>query len=163
MGALTLRVIGEIRKQASIHKLPILGDIKPKNAPMFHKVQMLSPNEREARAYLGRPDGNEPLDEIARELSGKFSTTVFLTAGEQGMYVSSHGGEAQLVSQRHRVEVRDVSGCGDTAAAVIMLATLCGATYVEAAELANAAAAVVAGHIGAVAPTPEEVLAMLMS
>ncbi|MND07194.1 bifunctional heptose 7-phosphate kinase/heptose 1-phosphate adenyltransferase [compost metagenome] len=65
--------------------------------------------------------------------------------------------------QIHRVEVADTSGCGDTAAVTIMLAKLAGATDVEAAQLGNAAGAVIAGKIGAVALSPKELLAALLS
>jgi len=66
------------------------------------------------------------------------------------------------VPQIHRVEVADTSGCGDTAAVAIVLAKLAGATDVEAAQIGNAAGAVIAGKIGAVALSQEELLEALM-
>lgn len=145
------------------YTIPLLADIKPPNAEYFDWADMMSPNEAEARAYLGPRSKSMLLEEVACEIAKTFNTVAFLTAAERGMYVSEHGNKAELVPQRHKIEVFDTSGCGDTAAAVILLATLCGAAPLEAAELANAAAAVVASKIGAVAPTPEEVLDMLRS
>lgn len=160
-GVVTPKLAEVLKKLVRKRGIPMLVDVKPQNAPLFMGVDMFSPNQEEARAFLGRPDGKEPLEEVAQEVSKKFATTLFLTAAEQGIYVSSHGGKALLIPQRHRIEVADTSGCGDTAAVVILLSMLCSARVDEAAELANAAGAEVASHIGAVAPTRDEVLTRL--
>ncbi len=55
-------------------------------------------------------------------------------------------------------EVFDVTGAGDTVIATAALALLAGATLLEAAILANAAAGVVVGKIGTAVVTPEELL-----
>lgn len=141
-------------------KIPLLADVKPKNISYMRGASMISPNADEARAYLNS-NAKTPLEEVALKISLEFNTTAFLTAGDQGIYVSVQGGPTLLVPQHHKVQVQDVSGCGDTAAAVILLAKLCGVSNERAAFLANAAAAVVAGKIGAVAPTPKEISRML--
>ncbi|MEO5720801.1 MAG: PfkB family carbohydrate kinase, partial [Chthoniobacterales bacterium] len=56
-------------------------------------------------------------------------------------------------------QVFDVSGAGDTAIALFTLALTCGATAVEAAEIANHASAVVVGKLGTATVTPEELRA----
>jgi D-beta-D-heptose 7-phosphate kinase/D-beta-D-heptose 1-phosphate adenosyltransferase len=53
-------------------------------------------------------------------------------------------------------EVFDVQGAGDTVIAALMLARRAGATLLESAVLANAAAGVVVGKIGTATATPDE-------
>jgi len=58
-------------------------------------------------------------------------------------------------------QVFDVSGAGDTAIALFTLALSCGASPVEAAEIANYASAVVVAKLGTATVTPKELLASL--
>lgn len=160
---LTHELVGSIKQLAHRRRLPVLADVKPQNAEWFKGVDMLSPNAEEARAFVGVQGDTYPLEDVAYDLCRKFSALVFLTAGDQGIYVGHRRKMTELVPQRHKIEMKDASGCGDTVSAVILLAVLCGADPIEAAELANAAGAVVASRRGAVAPTPHEVLAMLRS
>ncbi len=53
-------------------------------------------------------------------------------------------------------EVFDVSGAGDTVAAVVSLALAVGASYRESAALANVAAGVVVEKLGTATLSPEE-------
>ena len=55
-------------------------------------------------------------------------------------------------------DVFDVSGAGDTVTAVVTVALATGATPLEAAVLANHAAAVEVGKTGVATVTPEEIL-----
>ena len=74
--------------------------------------------------------------------------------------MKSGDGDAQHVSTRAR-EVFDVSGAGDTVIATILMALCVGATFREAAELANAAAGIVVAKLGTATTTPDELLAAL--
>ena len=56
-------------------------------------------------------------------------------------------------------EVFDVSGAGDTVIAATLLGLASGASYEEAAGLANYAAGVVVGKVGTATCTPKELLA----
>ena len=58
----------------------------------------------------------------------------------------------------HRREVFDVTGAGDTVAAVLALALAAGVRLPKAAALANAAAGVVVGKIGTAVCTSEELV-----
>ena len=68
------------------------------------------------------------------------------------------GGEVQVIPTRAR-EVFDVSGAGDTVAAVCTLALATGCGVRQAAELANRAAGVVVGKIGTAPILFDELLA----
>jgi D-beta-D-heptose 7-phosphate kinase/D-beta-D-heptose 1-phosphate adenosyltransferase len=54
--------------------------------------------------------------------------------------------------------VADVTGAGDTVVATLALAVAAGATWTEAARLANEAAGVVVGKFGPATVTPDELV-----
>jgi len=56
-------------------------------------------------------------------------------------------------------QVFDVSGAGDTAIALFTLGLCCGATPIEAAEIANHGSAVVVGKLGTATVTRAELVA----
>lgn len=81
--------------------------------------------------------------------------SLLVTLGEQGMYIFEKGKKAIQIHTRAR-EVFDVTGAGDTVIAVFTLALSCGATKFQSADLANYAAGIVVGKMGAVAISREE-------
>jgi bifunctional ADP-heptose synthase (sugar kinase/adenylyltransferase) len=56
-------------------------------------------------------------------------------------------------------QVFDVSGAGDTAIALFTLGLVCGATAIEAAEIANHGSAVVVSKLGTATVTRDELIA----
>lgn len=141
---------------------PIMADVKPSRAGWFSGVAWLSPNRKEAHEFLGLDqfdNGGISDAELARKLKEKFDSKIFLTLSASGIYVM--GDKEAHVPQDHTVEVADTSGAGDTVAVVLVLAKLAGATDVEAAQLANAAGAVVVSKVGAVGVNQEELLNMI--
>ena len=161
-GLLTEKFCNVLVDFAQSMKVPVLADVKPAQTGHFVGVAMMAPNLKEASESLGVSINTDPL-EVAPLLAKRHGTEVFLTAGSQGICVAGTNKDCFMVEQLHKVKVGDTSGCGDTAAAAILLAKLCGASSEEAAELANAAAAVTVTMVGAYAPTPVEVLRMLAS
>lgn len=142
---------------------PVMADVKPSRVNWFTRATWLSPNRKEAYEFLGLDqfdNGGMSDEALTAKLSEKFGATIFLTLSAHGIFVVGKTERAH-VPQEHEIEVTDTSGAGDTAAVTIVLAKLAGATDVEAAQLANAAGAVVVSKIGAVAPTPQEVLNMI--
>jgi D-beta-D-heptose 7-phosphate kinase/D-beta-D-heptose 1-phosphate adenosyltransferase len=73
------------------------------------------------------------------------------------MYLLCNDQEPAIIPTRAQ-EVYDVSGAGDTVIATAMLSLVSGASYYEAALLANYAAGVVVGKLGTATCTQEEVL-----
>jgi bifunctional ADP-heptose synthase (sugar kinase/adenylyltransferase) len=58
----------------------------------------------------------------------------------------------------HGSEIVDTNGAGDTVAATFTLALTAGASFAEAAYLANAAAALVVRRLGCASNTPKELM-----
>jgi D-beta-D-heptose 7-phosphate kinase/D-beta-D-heptose 1-phosphate adenosyltransferase len=85
---------------------------------------------------------------------------VVVTRGAEGMSVFEDGTEGVDVPTLAR-EVFDVQGAGDTSIATLALALRAGATLLEAAVIANAAAGVVVGKIGTATASADEVRELL--
>lgn len=166
-GCVTLPVAEGVMAMARERKILVLGDVKPSRINFFTGVDYISPNLKEAYEYLALSqfdNGNKSDQEIAESLRETFDTNVFLTLSSRGMFVlSKEDGAGSMVEQVYTSdeEVLDTSGCGDTAAAVVLLAMMSGASMVEAADLGNAAGAATAGKIGAASVSPEELLDVL--
>lgn len=161
-GCVTEAIAKAIMNVVKKHYIPLMADVKPSRASFFEGATWLSPNRKEAHEFLGLDqfdNGGVSDVELARKLKAKFGSTVFLTLSAGGMYVV--GAEEAHIPQEHEVEVADTSGAGDTAQVAIVLAKLAGASDGEAAELGNAAGAVVVGKVGAVGVSQAELLNMI--
>ena len=81
---------------------------------------------------------------------------VLITRGDQGMWLLGPDIEGHLPASAR--EVADVTGAGDTVIATMGLVLAAGGTFVEAAQLANAAAGIAVGRFGAATVAPDELL-----
>lgn len=163
-GAVTKALAQGICEVAKEQGLPLAADVKPSRIAYFKGATFIAPNIREAHEYLGLNHlerGGKDAAQLAKQLSQRFETDVFMTLGAGGVYVCAADGTGQLVSQQHAVAVADTSGAGDTSLVAMLMARLAGATPVEMAEIANAAGAVVVSKIGAVGVSLDEVRTML--
>lgn len=163
-GVITEQVAETVTMLSAKHRLPLAVDAKPASGVWFTGASFISPNLKEARAFLGMdPYAHTQADwqQLATQLHQQMKTDVFLTLSADGIYVVTDSNPGQHVAQRHQVEVADTSGAGDTATVVLLLSLLAGASATEAAELANAAGAVVVSKLGAVGVKPEELMAMI--
>lgn len=130
----------------------------------FQGVTALTPNQPEAERTTGITITNqEQLNEVGRLLlAGSHAQSILLTRGSEGMSLFVAGEEPlhlPIFQLNHRsVEVVDTNGAGDTVAATFTLALTAGASFAEAAELANAAAALVVRRLGCASNTPQELI-----
>jgi D-beta-D-heptose 7-phosphate kinase/D-beta-D-heptose 1-phosphate adenosyltransferase len=83
---------------------------------------------------------------------------LLLTLGERGMVLVGAKGETVRVPTTAR-EVYDVVGAGDTVTAYLAVMLAAGATVAESAVIANFAAGVEVGKLGAATVSGAEVLA----
>ena len=82
---------------------------------------------------------------------------ILVTRGEEGMSLIERQGRI-LHAPAHAREVFDVTGAGDTVIATIGCAYAVGAALEDAAQLANVAAGIVVGKLGAATASPAEIL-----
>lgn len=109
-------------------------------------ITAATPNESELEALYQRRIGNDKLilEELGRRALGELDLNALLvTRGRDGMALFEQGQPARLISIFGSEEAVDVTGAGDTVIAVFTLALAAGATYLEAAHLANYAGGIV--------------------
>lgn len=128
------------------------------------EVDILTPNESEALALLGRPARRlapGEAAEIAAALRERGPRTVIIKLGDQGCFADD-GAYAEHFAP-FRVETKDATGAGDTFNAGLAVALTEGKTLPEAIRFANASAAVSVTRMGAQSsvPTRGEVIEFL--
>ena len=124
-------------------------------------ADLLTPNEWEAAKWLGRPIRNaEEAAETAIQLREKTgSKSVLLTRGNAGMVLVD--GDVHHLPISGSEDIVDVSGAGDTVVAAATLSLAAGASYLEAAQLANYAAGVTVMKSGAATVSPDELRSVI--
>jgi D-beta-D-heptose 7-phosphate kinase/D-beta-D-heptose 1-phosphate adenosyltransferase len=161
-GLLTRAFVEEAMAIFAGRGLRIFVDPKQGDWAAYRGAELVKPNLREAEQVAGihatGEAGFERLGEALLRLTGAGS--VAITRGDEGMSLFSSEAGLQHVPTVARA-VADVAGAGDTAIATLALARLSGASWIEAAQLANAAAGFVVGVPGTATLTPGELLAAL--
>ena len=156
-GVLIPRVIEHAVARARGRKIPVVVDPKFRNFFAYHGATVFKPNRRELEAALGAAvsiDHPEALPETFRRLGVEH---LLLTLGERGMALLSADGTTHRVPTTAR-EVYDVVGAGDTVTAYLATMLAAGANVREASVIANFAAGVEVGKLGAATVSAAEVL-----
>jgi D-beta-D-heptose 7-phosphate kinase/D-beta-D-heptose 1-phosphate adenosyltransferase len=143
--ALVKAVIEEARRQGK----PVVVDPKSLDVSRYAGATVVTPNKLELERYARKPlHGDEDVVSAAGELLGAIPCKAILTTrSEEGMtLVRQDAGPVHVPASASNVV--DVSGAGDTVAAVMALVLSLGADLELAARVANAAAGVVIGKAG---------------
>ncbi len=132
------------------------------NLLQYPDVTAATPNEEEAAAAAGMSlfdDGNgENLEFVAQTLQQSIDAeAVLITRGSRGMALYERDGKGlMLIPVYGTDQVADVTGAGDTVIATFTLALAAGASYAEAAKLANYAGGIVVMKMGTATVSNEE-------
>jgi len=156
-GVLVPVVIDAVLQEGRARDLPTVVDPKRLRFFAFGGATVFKPNAQELASALGErlcPDDSGWMEATRRRLGCEH---LLLTLGEEGIALSTAGGGHFRVPTLAR-SVYDVSGAGDTVTAVVALALAAGADMVEAAVLANHAAALEVAKAGVATVSPEEIL-----
>ncbi|MBF0571536.1 MAG: D-glycero-beta-D-manno-heptose-7-phosphate kinase [Candidatus Omnitrophica bacterium] len=165
-GIVDSRLLAQVHELALCHKMPVVVDPKLEDLREYGQVSCITPNKKEAEAAL------KNISEETRKAFGIRSTTLnnkqdieangggllkflgieslLITLGEHGMYLFEHNTPPVSIPTMAR-QVFDVSGAGDTVISVFALCLAAGADKFQAAKIANFAAGIVVGKMGAVA------------
>lgn len=124
----------------------------------YRGIHFVKQNEAEAAAAVGIAiNGAEDVLKAGKLLLRQLEAdAVLLTQGPDGMTMFDCQGGVTHIPVANRSEVYDVTGAGDTVVASFMLAIAGGASYLEAAHLANIAAGVVVKKPGTATASPAE-------
>jgi D-beta-D-heptose 7-phosphate kinase/D-beta-D-heptose 1-phosphate adenosyltransferase len=148
-GVLTPALLREIIGQGKDRGLPVVVDPKGQDYSPYAGATVITPNRKEAELAAGFPLARrEDLVRAGAMLRESLSLDhLLITLGPEGMILfPRQGPEVNLPTQAR--EVFDVSGAGDTVAALMALGLAAWGDPVLAARLANAAAGVVVGKVG---------------
>ena len=148
-GTLSERVIGAIIEKARALGKPVVVDPKHHDYRVYRGAALITPNAKELAAAVHRPVTTEAEIAVAAAELGRLveSEAVLVTRSEHGMSLHVKG-QPPIHVPAYPVKVRDVSGAGDTVAAVMAVMLAMKMPYEFAMRAANAAAAVVVGKRG---------------
>lgn len=156
-GVLVPSVIRAAIDAASARGIPIVVDPKYRNFFSFGGATIFKPNRRELEAAVGATIDLDHPDAMPSMLETLGVRHLLLTLGERGMILASADGSIERISTVAR-EVYDVVGAGDTVTAYLATMLAAGATPAEAAIIANVAAGIEVGKLGAASVSREELL-----
>ncbi|MCI0341039.1 MAG: PfkB family carbohydrate kinase [Planctomycetales bacterium] len=151
-------VVAAVRELAE--SVPVLVD-SHRRMREFGGAAIATPNEEELENATGiRCEDDDSVlgagEHLRREVGLR---ALLVTRGNRGMALLEEGRPPALIPIVGSGEVADVTGAGDTVAAVLILGLASGGTFLEAAHLANAAASLVVMKMGAATLTREELSA----
>ncbi len=137
-------------------KSPLVVDPKVEHLDFYRGADIVTPNNLEASLGAGMEIRDErTLKKVGLALKERLeSRALLITRGEHGMSLFENNSETHIPTVAK--EVYDVSGAGDTVAGVLALSLAAGASFREAAVMANFAAGVVVGKLGTATLTAEE-------
>lgn len=174
-GLLTPELVGFFCALAISKKKVITVDPKVEHFTYYQGVTAITPNLKEAENAIKNIKITSELGDSLKVRVEKLITdsqinlagrellkflnlqSLLITLGEKGMRVFEKGKKPVNIATQAR-DVFDVSGAGDTVIATFTLSVASGAKTVEAADIANFAAGVVVGKMGAVAIEKAELL-----
>jgi D-beta-D-heptose 7-phosphate kinase/D-beta-D-heptose 1-phosphate adenosyltransferase len=137
-GTITPAVVAKLAEVARRVGCPLLADPKRADLGTYRGVGVLTPNLAELALAAGRRVGADDLEDVGRVAAGLMQS------------------EPQHIPAVRRA-VRDVTGAGDTMIAVLATTLAAGASLRQAAEIANTAAGLAVGEVGAVAIVAAEI------
>jgi len=158
-GLLTPGLIQSIIKLAISEKKEVLVDPKGFNYEKYKGASLITPNKKEA----SQASNMEIADMSSLICAGQSLIEnvgldrLLITCGKDGMVLFEPGIQPYHIETRAK-QVFDVSGAGDTVVSVMGLSLAAGATYSNAASIANTAAGIVVGKVGTATITQEELL-----
>lgn len=148
-GALTPPLLKDIISRGRARGLPVVVDPKGADYSGYAGATVITPNRKEAELAAGHPLARrEDLVQAGKRLRRDLGLDhLLITLGPDGMLLFPRQGPEVHIATRAR-EVFDVSGAGDTVAAVMALGLAAWQDPRLAAQLANLAAGVVVGKVG---------------
>ncbi|MBX0326841.1 ribokinase [Oscillochloris sp. ZM17-4] len=164
LGLMTPAVIAAARQLCRTHGVLFTVDAQG-SSHAYHGADLFRCNNQEAEAALGlrlerEEDFVAGLSRLRDELQAGL---VIVTRGPHGLSLIGAGTGYQHLPAVQVSEVYDTIGAGDTFIAVATLGLAGGLAPVEAAQIANTAAALVVRRLGNAVVSPDELAAALVA
>jgi D-glycero-beta-D-manno-heptose-7-phosphate kinase len=132
----------------------------------LRSLTLVTPNQGEAIAAFAQGEEwiEDPSEEAIRDLGRRIleelgTDAVLITRGDRGMLLFEPGKDPLDIPISGTRDIVDVTGAGDTVVSVTTLAIVSGASFADAARIANVAAGIVVMKPGAATVSPLELLA----
>ncbi len=159
-GLCTARLCQHTVRECAARGVPLVVDPKGLNWRKYAGTPYITPNLKElgeaARTEAANDD--RAVKALADKVRKRYNiANLIVTRSEKGLSVLSDDRAVHISTTAQ--EVFDVSGAGDTVAAVLGAALAAGVELIDAARLANLAAGIVVGKLGTYAVKREELLA----
>jgi rfaE bifunctional protein kinase chain/domain len=157
-GLVTPALVARLRKASAKASPPILIDTRYRLLA-YRGLTACTPNESEVEQALGVRinDNLRTLETAGREILAQTSMqAVLITRGSRGMALFEPDKPTVHISIFGSDEIADVTGAGDTVMATVTLALAAGATFEQAARLANYAGGIVVMKRGTATVSPAE-------
>lgn len=150
----TLKAIIDMAKKA---KIPVIVDPKGNDYTRYAGASIVTPNKKELSEATNLPvNSDDEVIAACRKLISDCSIDgVLATRSADGMTLVLKDQDPIHLTAEAR-EVFDVSGAGDTVVATLALAIASGASWIDAALLANTAAGIVVGKSGTATVSSDE-------
>ncbi len=151
-----LRYCAELISIARTRGKFVIVDPKGTDFERYRGASLITPNLPEFEAVVGVCDSEHTLAERAENLRSALNLdAILVTRSEKGMSLFTHNAPPLNLPSLAR-EVFDVTGAGDTVVASLGAALAAGVPLEQAVSLANIAAGIVVGKLGAATVSPEE-------
>jgi D-beta-D-heptose 7-phosphate kinase/D-beta-D-heptose 1-phosphate adenosyltransferase len=150
-GVVTGTLLDGIRDLVGGTDIIVCVDPKKNDFSLYRGFDIITPNHHEAGRAAGFDIVDRPsLMKAGKEVLNRFDfKALLITRGEEGMSLFERDGRITHTDfPTEAREVFDVTGAGDTAIGVFALCMASGATFREAAFLANRAAGIAVGKVG---------------
>jgi rfaE bifunctional protein kinase chain/domain len=152
-------MIAAVREATRARNIPVLVDSRFRLSE-FHGFTSATPNEDEVEQLLGvHHTGVVGLEAAGVELRERLGyRALLITRGGHGMMLIEEGSPPLHIEAVGALEAVDGTGAGDTVIAAYTLALASGATFADAAQLANHAGGLVVMKRGTASVNPDELL-----
>ena len=136
-------------KAAREKNIPVLVDPKYKNYERYAGATILTPNLKEFESVAGKCKNLHDVIQKAHDLLQTVNIdSVLITLGKDGMVLVDKNKQTKHFATKAR-DVFDVTGAGDTVIGVLAAGMAARMKTVDAIEMANLAAGIVVGRLGA--------------
>ncbi|MCO4781088.1 MAG: D-glycero-beta-D-manno-heptose-7-phosphate kinase [Candidatus Cloacimonetes bacterium] len=155
-GLLSEDFLDGVRKLLKEHQIVITVDPKSKSFEKYSTFTCMTPNQLEAETAIGLSLANEEIlklegHKLRKSLEMK---QLIITLGKRGMALFDEDGYTRIETVAR--EVFDVTGAGDTVISVLTACLTCSLSLENSAKIANSAAGLVVGRLGASTINEEE-------
>ena len=146
-------LVGQSEYRKGVKVILNTAPVQPVSDELLGKIDLITPNEVEAEILTGiRVDSEEAADKAADWFFSKGVKNVLITLGQRGVYINT--GEKKGIIPAYKVDAVDTTGAGDAFNGGLLAALAEGKDLWEAADFANALAALSVQKIGTTPSMP---------